>query len=496
MKLTEKTKVTAGYIAVLLTFVAVAVFCPQLEEGANYGFWTVLPAIQIFAFILLTKHILEGFFWSSMLAVFIRFRWGITTAFIDQIFENVTNWDNFWVIYLFMLAGAITFLLRMSGAGTYFARWVSSKVKSPKAALLVTFILGTPLCIDDYMSGLIIGASMSPVNDTYGIPREMTAYVIRATIAAPACILPIGCWGIYVGQVIDIWGLDIVGSGSGFQYYLANVLPWLFFPFTVMLVALLVILGVIPMFGKMKRAYQRVADGGPTKPPVEHRDSDGNIIEEEEEEIPEPRKHVNLLHFIVPIVAIMLCGWYYEWDMAYGITVGLLISFIFNIITKVFTVNDAKEVVTQGFGYMSEMCIMMAFGLVLCNNMAELGFVDYIVSLTESLVTPSMLPFIIFFAFSCTEILVTFNYTLYLIAMPIVVALAQSVGASVPMSIGALVSCGVFGYCLAFSSDEGMIVCGACGAIDIYEQNTCQYPYMIMAWALAAIGYLVCGFIF
>ena len=63
------------------------------------------------------------------------------------------------------------------------------------------------------------------------------------------------------------------------------------------------------------------------------------------------------------------------------------------------------------------------------------------------------------------------------------------------MCIGALVSSGVFGYCLAFSSDGGMIACGSCGNIDIYEQNTSQYPFMMIAWVIAAVGYLVCGLI-
>jgi hypothetical protein len=42
------------------------------------------------------------------------------------------------------------------------------------------------------------------------VRREMTAYVIRASVTAPACLLPIGCWGIYVGAVFDMWDLNIV----------------------------------------------------------------------------------------------------------------------------------------------------------------------------------------------------------------------------------------------------------------------------------------------
>ena len=498
---TKKTKSVVkniiGYCIVLLCFIGVAIFAPQLEEGASYGAWTMLPPLCIFAFILLTKKILEGFFWTSLLAVFMRFRWNILQGFIDQIFENVTNWDNWWVIYLFLLGGAITYLFKISGAGTFFARWIAKRIKSKKAALFVTSLLGWPLCVDDYMSGLVLGNVMSPLLDEYGVPREMTAYVIRASVTAPACLLPIGCWGIYVGAVFDMWDLNIVeGYASGFGYYLAKVLPWLFFPFAVILVCWLVIFGAIPLFGKMKRAYQRVNDGGSVYPPKEIHVADGEVAEEEvHEAAPEPRKRVNLSHFIVPIVAIFTFGYIFEWDMAYGISWGLLISFFYFCVTGVFTTDDAKNVVTDGFGYMSQMCIMMGLGLVLCNNLDAMGFVGFVVGSVEGFVTPALLPFLIFFAFSCTEILVTFNYTLYLIAMPIVVALAQGCGANVGMCIGALVSSGVFGYCLAFSSDGGMIACGACGNIDIYEQNTSQYAYMIIAWALAAVAYLALGFL-
>lgn len=143
---------------------------------------------------------------------------------------------------------------------------------------------------------------------------------------------------------------------------------------------------------------------------------------------------------------------------------------------------------------MSEMCIMMGLGLILCNGLDSIGFVDFVVGAVGGLVSAKTLPIIIFVVFSATEMLVTFNYTLYLIAMPIVVALAQSCGANVPMVIAALVSTGVFGYMLAFSSDGGMLTCAACGNIDIYEQNTTQYPYVIIAWVLAAVAYLVGGF--
>ncbi len=492
-----RIKMYAGYAVVFLLFIIVAVAAPQLEEGEGYGIWTLVPPLAIFAFILLTKKILEGFFWSALLTMFIKYHWGILAGFVDDMFTNVTDWDNWWVIYLFLLAGAITYLFKYSGSGTYFARWIAARIKNEKVAMFVTSFILWPLCIDDYMSALVTGSVFSPLLDKYKVPREMTAYIIRSTAAPIATLLPIGAWAIYVGAVLDMWKLDIVSDTTGFAYYFSKVLPFMFFPVIAMVVSWLVILGVIPKFGKMKRAFQRVADGGSVGPAKEPKyDDEGNVIEEEVEEVPEPKKKVNLSHFIVPIVAIIFFGWVFEWDMAYGITWGLLLTFVYYCITGVFNTDDAHDVVCDGFASMSEMCIMMGLGLILCNGLDSIGFVDFVVGSVSGFVTAAALPIIIFVVFSATEMLVTFNYTLYLIAMPIVVALAESSGANVPLTIAALVSTGVFGYLLAFSSDGGMLTCASCGNIDIYEQNTTQYPYMMIAWALSAVCYLVAGFIF
>ena len=491
----DRIKMYLGYAAMFLCYIIVALFSPQLAEGEGYGIWTLVPPLSIFAFILLTKKILEGFFWSSLLTVFIKYRWGFMGGFVDDMFENVTNWDNWWVIYLFLLAGAITYLFKISGAGTYFARWIAKRIKNEKVAMFVTSFILWPLCIDDYMSALVTGSVFSPLLDNYKVPREMTAYVIRSNAAPSATLLPIGAWAIYVGAVLDMWELDIVANTNGFNYYFSNVLPFLFFPMAAILVSWLTIIGIIPKFGKMKRAFKRVEEGGPVGPPKAVKyDDNGDPIEEEVEEAPEPRKKVNLTHFLVPIVAIICFGYIFEWDMAYGITWGLLVTFVYYCFTGVFNTDDAKDVVVGGFGYMSEMCIMMGLGLILCNGLDSIGFVDFVVGAVGGLVSAKTLPIIIFVVFSATEMLVTFNYTLYLIAMPIVVALAQSCGANVPMVIAALVSTGVFGYMLAFSSDGGMLTCAACGNIDIYEQNTTQYPYVMIAWVLAAAAYLVGGF--
>ena len=81
-----------------------------------------------------------------------------------------------------------------------------------------------------------------------------------------------------------------------------------------------------------------------------------------------------------------------------------------------------------------------------------------------------------------------------MIAMPIVIALAEALGANPYVGIAALVSAGVWGYLACFSADGGILVSGAC-SLSLYEENMAQIPYMVIALVLAALGYLVAGLV-
>lgn len=490
----EKSKNLISYSFIFLCFALITFFAPPMQEGASYDAWTFIPPIAIFVFIVATHRIVEGFFWTALLTVFLKYRGGFIGGFVESIIENVTNPDGWWVLMLFMLGGIVTMMFKISGSGTYFARWVAKKAKSSKFALFAASFMCIPLAIDDYTSTLVVGSIITPLTDEYKVPREMTAYVLRASSANLSTIMPIGAWAVYIGAVIEMWNLDIPGGGSGLMYFLSKVLPLCFFPIVCLLICWLIIAGIIKPFGLMKKAYKRVNEGGSTIPEAKPRYVDGVLQPApEEEKAPEPRAKCNLTHFIVPIFFIILFGWIFEWDMTYGLTWGLIITFIYYCITGVFNPIDAEDAITEGISSMSTMCVMCTCGLVICNGLADMGFVDYVVNLVSGFVSPAFLPLIIFIAFSLTEMLVTFNYTLYLIAMPIVVGVAANIGASVPLAIAALVSSGLWGYQVAFSSDGGMLACASTGGIDLYDQTFSQYLIMVVCWVISAILFTAFG---
>ena len=100
-----------------------------------------------------------------------------------------------------------------------------------------------------------------------------------------------------------------------------------------------------------------------------------------------------------------------------------------------------------------------------------------------------------FVFFSCSEYLFSLNYTLYQIAIPVMMVVLPGVGANVPLCLGAIISAGLFGANACVVSDLGVVSARAC-RVTIYDQYRTSQPYVLIAGAISAALYLAAGFIF
>lgn len=474
-------KKRTGYLMVLICFILVGLFTEAGQE--TYGAWSLLPPAMLFAFAILTKSVIEGFIWAGVLATFMIERGNFFTGYMGHIQETIMNADNVYLIMIFLEIGIFIAFLKKSGAAGYFANFLASKTNNSKILLLIDWVLGIALSVDEYMAGFTIGAAMTPVNDGRKIPREMTAYTVRSVNVNPAVCNPLNAWAIFIATTME--SIGFAAEGKGISEYM-HVIPFLFFPIITMLISLLVILGVIPKLGGIKKAYARVEAGGPIGP-------EGGVVEELEETL-EIKKGVNLLSFIVPIVALVGAAFYFDFDMVNGIMAAIVIEVILYVVQGIIKVSDIVPFALEGIVDLVELTTFLVIGMTMSGIVGTTGFTEFIVGSIAGFMTPWALPVVIFVAFSITEYLVTFNWTLYLLAMPSVVGLAAVVGCNPYLAIAALVCAGVFGSNASFLSDNGVLVASAC-KIDLYEQNISQLPYMVISVALSAVAFLAAGIV-
>ena len=471
-----------GYILFVACLVLVALFAPV--EAESYGAWSMMPPLFIFGFILLTKGVIEGFLWAGVLSVFIKYRWAVLTTYCAKVSEQITNPDNTYLILVFLLLGVLITALKQSGAATYFARKVANYAKSSKAALLLTWAMSWLLSVDDYLCAFVTGAALSPVTDQYKIPREATAYVIRSSAVHTSSIIPIGSWVIFGATLLETNGF--VESGGGVGAYM-KCMPFMFYCFVSLLFGFLFCIGKLPKVGLMKKAYERVEAGGPTIPPVEGK-------EELDDEVVEPGPGVNLLSFIIPIGSMIGLCIYFDFDMQLGLTAAILVTGILFAVQKIFSPDHLFGMIVEGFNSMMEMTFLLVIGFTMTNMVSELGFTEFVVGAVGGVLNPALLPVIIFVLFSATEFLVTFNWTLYMMVMPSIIALAAATGANPYVCLGAMFCAGLFGSNCSFASDAGLCNAAATG-VDLYNHNISMMPYSITAFVISAVMYLIAGFV-
>jgi Na+/H+ antiporter NhaC len=128
-----------------------------------------------------------------------------------------------------------------------------------------------------------------------------------------------------------------------------------------------------------------------------------------------------------------------------------------------------------------------------------MGTADFILSITESWITPKLLPLIIFFSAGVIAFSTGTSWGTFGIMMPIAVPIAFSLSGGVvnPMvlaTISAVAGGGVFGdHCSPLSDTTILSSMGA--ASDHIDHVKTQIPYALTAAGLAMVIYIGTGFI-
>lgn len=102
------------------------------------------------------------------------------TDFVDSILKTIgdtSNGGSVWVILVCGLYGSLIALMVRSGGLLKFGEWALQYVKTGKAALMGTWLIGLLIFLDDYLSVLTTGLSMRKITDAFKIPRGFPPYI-------------------------------------------------------------------------------------------------------------------------------------------------------------------------------------------------------------------------------------------------------------------------------------------------------------------------------
>lgn len=469
-------------LAVLL--VVITPFLPESTE--DYGPIALIPALFLIVYIFATKRILEALTLASLIGFVMVHKAEFFGAFNESLLNVVMSEDIAWLFIVCGLMGSIIALIEKAGGAFAFGEWVSTKAKTRKSTLIWTWVLGMVIFIDDYLNSLTVGSCMSPITDKHKVSREFLAYVVDST-AAPVCVLiPISTWAVFCSRLLEINGAAPEGEG---MLFFIKTIPFNFYGWFGAIIVPLVILGIIPIFGPMKKAEKRAAETGILAPPGSEKI---DIKAGESFELPTNPK---IFNFFLPIIFLVVSTIYFEVDMQMGVITTMAFMFLLYIPQKLITAEDFADISVQGIKNMILPLLLMVLAFTFADANDQIGFTRYVITSATAFMSPQLMPFVIFIVLGITEFITGTNWGMYIIALPIVIPLALNIGADPVLAVAAVLSAGVWGSHICFYSDATILSSAASGCNN-FDHAFTQAPFGFLAAALSAICFLISGFLF
>lgn len=240
---------------------------------------------------------------------------GFTTTLEKYILEAVGDIGHAYVYMFTAFLGGFVGLLQKSGGFQGFAEMVVRFARNSQIGQLVAYLAGWVIFFDDYANCLVVGGSLRSSLYELGVSREKLAFIVDATAAPLASLVPISSWiGFEVGLIQDeldkisekLDGAELYTASTGMSVFLEStkyryysIFMLLFIPITILLKR---------DFGPMLVAERKTIvydrkDGG---------DSKGNQMDESYEKLLEPAEDTptRVWNFFVPVFFLIFFIFY------------------------------------------------------------------------------------------------------------------------------------------------------------------------------------------
>jgi Na+/H+ antiporter NhaC len=447
----------------------------------DYGLLTLLPVLVVIVLAILTRSSFEPLVVGILVGCVIAYREDFLNKFIEHMTTALTDKNSGWVILVCMLYGSLITMMIRGGGTAGFSAFLLKYVHSRRSALLASWVLGLLIFVDDYLHSLAVGNAMKKITDKFLISRELLAYVVHAT-SAPLCILlPISTWSIFISGILEKEG--VVPEGRGMVGYM-QAIPFMAFGFVGVTLVVLVIMGWVPIIGKMKAAEQR-ASTGVTVPP-----DDKHLSDVQEEPV---SKKAKISYFLLPMVVLIATTVYFDFDALKGALITNFFVFAYLFLDKALTLRQLSESILHGFNTIlfPIILVILAFALKLVND--DLHLVQYVIAHVQPYMSRELFPAIAFLTLATIAFLTGSSWDLYVIAIPLMVGLSQALGADVWVSVSVVVCAGAFGSNTGFFSDSTILSASASNVPTMQHALT-QLPYALIALCVSTLVYGIIGF--
>lgn len=453
----------------------------------TFGIISLIPVLLVCTIAIITKRVMEPLLAGSVIGFMLLAKGGFAGAWLGSLYTVLADPSLHFIIIVTLLFGIFTVLLQNSGSAKQFTKFARQYIKSQKGSLVVTWILGLIVFIDDYLNTLIVGPAMRDLTDEQGVPREALAYVLKGTSSPLAVVTPFSTWAMFLAGLLIANGLVPEGADPTSAYL--KVIPYVLYGFVALILVPLVIFGIVPKISGLKKAFQRVEETGSTFPLDEVKKEEAATTVDEEES-----DKARLFDFLLPIIGLVLIKIVAGVPMELAILAGIAICGILYLPRKIMKPTAFFDAIIEGVQSMVFLLVVMVFAFMLVDANNQLGLTEYVIEITLPLLSKAWFPAIAFIIAGVLGFCTGSFWGIAAILMPIMVPLAFELSVDPFLVAGAVISGIVFASHSCFFGDS-LLLASYVTEIKPMKIALAVIPYAIICAIVSIIGYLILGFI-
>ncbi|MFK7845051.1 MAG: Na+/H+ antiporter NhaC family protein [Rhodothermales bacterium] len=423
----------------------------------------------------------------------------------DQLVIVFSDAGNTRIVFFCLLVGSLIALVQASGGVMGFVNWAQRRGlgTTRRGAELLAWTVGMVIFVESSITSLTVGAVSRSFFDKLKLPREKLAYYCDATSAPVCMMLPLNGWGAYIlgllaaQGVMDTEAVGLLVSGLAFNFFAI---------FAIIFSFVLAFTGW--SFGPMARAEKRAKERGE----LIRKGSIPMISEDVSEIQPVENSKKQTFDLLIPIltmVGMIFVGLYITgdgnlmkgsgstsvlWAVATGIAVAMALYTIPRGGKVLISPVKATGLILKGASGLLPVTILIVFAFALGQVSRALEMGPYLVQLIGDGGPAWYIPSLIFVIGCLISFTLGSSWTTFAVLIPIALPLAEGLGMSPALLLGAVMSGGVFGDHASPLSDTSIIssMSSACDHVD--HVNT-QLPYTLGLAALTVVCFAIAGLI-
>ena len=428
---------------------------------------------------------------------------GMFTSAGNYLVGVLSDKGNAYIVLFLFSFGALAEIFKVGGGITGFANRVKPFVKSEKGALLSVWA-ATPISFLDCCFHVISTTTITKplIEDVKG-SKEKLAFVINTTSSQLIMLIPFAT--TYVGYILGLIGSSLSRAGIGgspFLYYIRGIYLN-FYSIAILIISLLFIFVDLSFLKIPQPAYkmQTSAEG-------EHSSSEAEEQGDFEEKAP-PR----LMNLLIPLGFLLIAVTYFLWltgkarggsflqaiiqaDYESSIFIGtlatLVVTALLYAVQKIPMKKIESSFLAGGVDLLPPIVI-----LILAWSIAEvtkdLGFAGFVSGFVKTSFSSNLIPLAIFIIGGLASYFMGSSWGTWALMMPLAISTAAASGASIPLTIGAVLAGGSIGDSISPLGETPVTTATLLG-LPVMEHVRFVLPYGLVAIGVSVLLYLLTGY--